>query len=984
MVRRGTPPEPGDEPIGEERLARLMGGMEQLFADTTASMVPDLVVDTSIETLRSIQDVLTRIRAQERDISLRGIHEIMTDAHLSDGVRTQIARICPELEVRPYHVRRRHMEIAARSLDTKHSHGMGGERFLSDMLEHGALGELGFSQSNRLIDLTAKTSSVAYPGAMQMLYTLLDGDVDELCRIVSAQTEGGKTTPMMEHMPRLINVYSDVTQTLIDNNRTNEPIGKNAVDFLKRLFSDPRWQLRDTSLELQPFSYMQQLMREGEPSSNPWRYGALSGTPFDKTKVPELVTRDIPREELAAVLLDINDFAYRTGVRNARELVDKYDRLGPKCNKECDELIPIIAPDVPLDEAVDVKIEIFRRRFIELPAELKMLFEQNQDVIDGLPDSPDEPKNALFDKIDELIDAYQIPVVQPRRTVELVRELRGAYTSLDTYYGEATNAKTHPLLLRLLSPEKIARDMKSQKQFVRLVSDLESDRSVDRKVLQSSIEVALRDQSSFLDVPLPALRNDSIRDVLVRLVIVHNLDHTIVPMVAAEGLDKSAGPIEKDFDVAAVGRVVKPWMDAAAAMVASLARLPGRERFKRIVGFTTEEAGKYFNGTTVYKDKEVDKARSYDFFCYENANGAFRDIMRYLVTNWNLSNFVVTDQEYGLLTEQYLKLITMDVGGSPIREIPLNDRVEGRIYTVDEMFEKISGQIHEIRTKLILISSRTRYGDAPCSDRSTPMGGRKTKPNTYYLGQLIKKLKAAFPGTPILVDGCQSIGRSYPPDDLKELGADMYIANGTKALGVRSSAVMGITQKFQESIKFKYDTATLDEQNIAALGIGIHRLRSTADYFRPEGNGPEFGRNRNRLDLKIGFHMARLTEHIIKHAEEYGRDFTDNYLPQAAPEFHGQHLEDSDRLKNQFGCEVVYPIHGHPKDYTGIVTLAFPNLRATQFVQLMNERGYRFTTCLEGDRAMRISCHYLHELHDIDELFRNLKEVHAHIVKLEA
>lgn len=1020
MVQFGQPPV-GVEAIGLDRHTALVSGLQRLRSDTAERLKTDLPSPAIVGILDSVGGVLLRISNLTSDDDIRIFRQSILRSQLSDEVRLCIETACPELGVTPSQVQQIHRSMAHSGIKES-SHGMGGEGFLKTLIDNSQLSQLTFNHSNRLIGLDEKLGYLAEVGTVQILYALLDGDLGALSRIVEAQSLAVGATPLVEHLPRLLSVFADVTQFLIDNNRTDAPIRKTAIDFLKTLFSDVCWQLRSTSRALQPFDRMQDVMRQGR-TRNPWHYNGVSGTFFDHRKITELVTRDIPRESVAEVLLDVNDYSYRTAVRAARLLVAEYDASPPKSKKKmrtsitkADALLDVISnegrshrsgggtsqgPDQDQSSDEDLhprlvqKMQILRDRFVTAPEELRQVFEEKAEFISKIeyPGAMDGAASSeLQQQLIEKIQRFNLPIDTTTDLVTLIRTLRGAYTSIQ-------DDESPLLLLRVLDPEKIARDPALQVRFAALIHSIKKTRMGDlhmKDTLARSLETALRDQSPYMDCPLVSCSNDSVREMLARLVAVHDLPPSIIPMVDAESLDTTQGPIGKDFNTAGIGRPVGTWLGGGAAYCSTLH--PSAD-FKGVVQFAGSEAAQFFDGV------RPGEKPTHGFYPFNTATDAFDDLMRQWGRLKPGENIVMLNVAYGLLRNHWLpRQSKKRVGGegrtpldgetdeppsAAIHTVHLNSSTERRPVTVYELYEQIAGAITS-KTRMVLIDSLTRFGDRPCVEGKD----RGTRPTSNSgLAELNQRIKRDFPGLPLLVDGAQAFGRTYPPDSVRNLHADIYLMSGGKVPAGVGGGILGLSNELQEEIGYVYHPPSLKLPNIAALGIAMHRLRGKVDFFRPEGN---VGQLRNMsLGRKMALRMSVLQQHFNEWIKSSGDHFVRDHLAKISPDFCQQHAADPDRLRTQFGWRVNSPGHDHAADFGGMVTVSNPNVSGAELASTLGSHGYRLLACLSAPNvlsdgtitttqpAMRAAFHYSHEIEDLDALGDSTLRAHGELARLQ-
>jgi len=369
---------------------------------------------------------------------------------------------------------------------------------------------------------------------------------------------------------------------------------------------------------------------------------------------------------------------------------------------------------------------------------------------------------------------------------------------------------------------------------------------------------------------------------------------------------------------------------------------------------------------------------------------------------------LISNQEFSGITEVFTKR------GAKVVDIKCNDREKGIAKDADTMFEDFKVKIEELRrTKpvfhdingkpelkrqqpiAILLSSKTRFGDA--------IGhvDKIATPNSYGLGILIKKLKEYDPTIPIIVDGCQSIGRNDAGEELQRLGCDIYLSGGGKGLGVGNVGFLAAKrvapeekgkswlahinedegeEETQKILKnpcsvLRPGKATEDIRRIGEFGMALQLLMLNADTWRSLS-----GSDKRQMRERVAEHMQKLTHQAIGRANEYAMALLTNKNFPVPMDDVGKLVENAD-IQKQFGCHVVYPVHRKGRDYNGILTITFPNIGSTPerenyMKEQLGKLGYSVEQCHYDRRGIRLSFHYLHEEKDVDKLFKAMEKIH--------
>jgi selenocysteine lyase/cysteine desulfurase len=282
----------------------------------------------------------------------------------------------------------------------------------------------------------------------------------------------------------------------------------------------------------------------------------------------------------------------------------------------------------------------------------------------------------------------------------------------------------------------------------------------------------------------------------------------------------------------------------------------------------------------------------------------------------------------------------------------------------------------DAQTLMILISSKTRFGDAPCS-RS-----KGNKPNTYYLQRLIAALRERHPVTFVVLDGAQSIGRALPEHQL--LGADVFLGSGAKALGTGEAGFIALRNELAASVGYQPSMLPLD--HIVAMGMALNNHDSCQrDLRRMEGNCGEQGQHEGWYN--IARRMRHLTTCALQEAQSHGANVLRLLQANGAQGIDerlrgaGELLGGEKGLQRLFGCEVLSPYHCNPLDHVGILTLLFPNMKGEQMAGELARRfyGMQVLPCRHRNRALRISFDYGHSAKDVSELFTAMATTQSHI-----
>ncbi len=519
------------------------------------------------------------------------------------------------------------------------------------------------------------------------------------------------------------------------------------------------------------------------------------------------------------------------------------------------------------------------------------------------------------------------------------------------------------VLIRLIHPKTIVKNPKVQQRFFQFLSQLkEGEIPQNDLALARSLEVVLHSDDPFLEIPLGVEDEEfalpSIRDLLMEVAL-DNFSETalrngfdeegnvreeggnpLIPMVDALGLDPARN-FPGNFKTAEVGITRQNLLRSGKAMLDELG-------FPAVLRFARQEMSTYLGA----------KGYSIDFFA--SGTSAFQNFMNECFPNLRQRDFfIVGDQEH----DSVIKFLTERGKGGGIRVVPLNNPIERRAKSYEELARDIGQKSHPKYARGVIFSEQTRLGDAPCSDPRKKQANQLSMLAKYHKQKKLQNLRKKrrrhghkgqnhHLDLPVIIDASQAIGRGEIASLGENRGVDAaaWFASGSKALGVGGVGVLALSKNFLASLPgnrqfhYAYEDSYLQAENIAALGLAVRRLRSNLDYFCIDGN---FGNNKSlSLAEKQGRHMANLTKLAI---------------------------ESTERRKGR----VLRPIHRNRKDFNGIFTVDFPDIPAIELLKKLNKRKAEGTLCfVEGREAVRFSCRYSDdEEANLEKLFDTIDEI---------
>ena len=986
--------------IDKEWLDKKQESLEGAFNSRKGHIKPE-PTDTSgskrivddLDAIRRIMGALIKMQLAIKgvDLSIRenrprvdDLKERLLPLELTDWVRWEVGKILG-IELTGGDYKDLHFEAGKQAINDC-NFLMGGQQFLQDFFqknEDHIQNNISPEIADKIVNLredVALAFGENYRDTVSLLFHCLRGDIRTLERIVNAQAgayrdrnkdtkDPGKPDHFFEHLRRFIAVYADVSQHLIVNSRYGEKIKEASEKVLELILQDRRLQLYLEVGENSPenlYSILRGFLNGDTKKTNPWFCGNLKNTPFDPQKIGSLITYDVPRQALAAVLWKLDDYQLFNLARKIRTLEE-------------------MAPDSQGKE-----LKQYERSKKDVNTLVYLLTQQYQ------------AETGQEISVDQLIGLAKTNYgYDPLDTIEMTKERR---------------VSPRDIIVRLIDPEKIVKSTQAQDECHNLLEQIEDSDSLN---LAKSLQELLWQSSLGLDVPLKrGFGGYSIRRRLMRMAItnfsenqlrygpeygLNNSDLTkgkpILRMLEAEMLETNKEELKNNFNTAGVG-VASGFLKKVAEAMLNI------ESYDGLMSFFRKEVELYLKidaieGEEINKkgDRKKTDEKEYQIFPNYSASIAFKEFLAQCLPKPKKSDYmIVTDHEYGGITEL---LQPKESGEESIKTVYLNKKEEKRPKTPDELFVEISQNIDPTHPpQMIILSSKTRLGDAPCS-LGKEDGGKKNN-NVYYLAQLVSRLKREYPMIPVMVDACQSLGRSEA-ESLRVLKPDIYLASGSKALGAGGAGFIALSQGFLNSLppehQFEYNPSTLPMKNIVALALALRALGSKEDMTRLEGNMGSL--REKKLEQKIADRMAALTEYTIKKAENYWRDilleYPDKLVSCLPVQMDDKKILDCQEDQNPLvwvpkeqrkslleaiKCQIEYPVHRNKIDYTGIITLNFAGMDSVvKLVDILRGKGFKILPCLKGQRAIRISFHYLHEEKDIDNLFEAIKEAHLQILQ---
>lgn len=801
-----------------------------------------------------------------------------------------------------------------------------------------------------------------------------------------------------DQMRDFISVFADITEKAINNSANLENKAKiemRSRKALARFLQSAEFQkanLGEEEAPPNPFQVFRSILL-GDKDMNPWVTEGCEDTPFDVSKFGLLMSEDVPRGLVADAVLFLNNY--------------KGVLLAQKINK--------LIQSINTSRAVAEKA---RERGKESP---------ESNTPPPLPPSLEERVDGAILQIQE----FNAPNAQIPDDIGSKIGMLADFVSRNIVFSpERDTEEIHPfaVLLRIVDSEKVVTNQTLRHEFttllsnipvLKLVEEVEEEVHEDKTIagaeeqkdalerIRRNILTAASSVQEFLSMPedggldqrldVPLLEvagNPSIRDLVTDMARrcfdnevwtmgprAHSPGRTgkfvegplVMPRDVLETTSEQIKALKKNFNTAAGTTLKRTWITNACAKWAEL--FPNSfQNFQAMHRFVLGQAEKYWRtGSETIK---------YQLALYPSATVAMNDVVNRLMPNVSGGDYIITSrQEYPGITAAFTGR------GATVEAIDCNDREHNRAKGADEIFASIIANIENRRKSptAFIFSSKTRFGDSvgvmeakrvERKDGTFEIIKTLNTPNSHGLRKLVGLLKKEYPTIPAIVDGCQSIGRNDEDEtDLVELGADVYLASGGKALGIdgnvgfvalrseveprkeKTKTPARKSDKPEEStmsdrllrdITFRYKNpldeleaknwlahqelavqrnplsklnptiGTVDIQRFAAFGIAIQRLMSTNATWAAIAVD-----DKRTQTERVAEHARRLTQYAIEKAEQYA----DSLVTNGGFPFNvtGAQLSDP-RVQHQFGCKVVIPVHRHRIDYSGMLAVTFPNL----------------------------------------------------------
>lgn len=853
-------------------------------------------------------------------------------------------------------------------------------------------------------------------------------------RLAEARTKGvSEENLFAERMQLFLGVYADITAKVLQNAKPKqaEIINKNSKAMLSRLLQSEQLRTAHLGAGKEPpdsFAVFSELLRQ-ENAINPWVVGDTSETPFDIGKFHLLISQDVPRGLVADSVFVLNNYQEA-----------------------------LLAQDVA---KIPPSVQRYKDRQRQAGA--------NAELPSGL-----ELTKALTNAAARIckLRGEKFNAPNPKEdTEEQLRFKRQEYERIVEDFVKPLGEGLPPFsaLLRIVDAKEVVKNGQIRDDFVPLLKSIpkfnDTEEDADKvRIIASSVKAFVEDPDPYLDVPLLGTEGDySLRTLLTVRANEWFDKEILLKGPYARSNRKEAPPPEplipprdtwrvpkerlaelaKNFNTAAGAKWLwaREWIEDACKI---LRRLPNS--YENILGFASRESKRYYK-----------MPGEYEVVFYASATDAMSNIVDKLFPNMVAGDyFIGSPQEYESMADPLIHK------GARFEAAYINERIGDtrRTKTPDEFYNDVVRIIErsgkgERLPRAIFLSSKTRFGDAvgvtPPESRSVlDATGKETgeekmlyTPNSHGLSTVIQRLKSNYPSVPVIVDGCQSVGRNDRDEDLSRLGCDIFINSGGKGPGIENVSMVAIRKVSQEQRDNKGNIVrkdgrpvfttpehhwlehikdekvlrnpesvltpgkgTVDISRVAALGFALQLLDSRIDTWSVIDPSDK----RKQRD-RIADHMGTMTEHMLKRAQEYAGLFFKRLqtadLPFAIPD--EATLTKNPAFVKRFGCQVVHPAHRNIIDYDGIVTLTFPNIgtverknvvlyertpeqrevripwRDNYLKTALDREGWPSEQCKKGGNAWRFSAHAstFPTNEHVDKLFNKIADAHVEFLKLQ-
>ena len=752
-------------------------------------------------------------------------------------------------------------------------------------------------------------------------------------------------------LQNFLGVYGDISQHVHESNAKGGEIKAKSRLVLAGVLEDRRLANSDN---FNPFEVLKEYLSESG-ITNPWIQSEAENSPFDAYRIGDLLDPEVPRKLLAMSAAGLNQPGLEVLSQKSTVVLRQYKAYQQLKRSEKTEDASLLKPK--LIKSLDEIITAYCR-------------ETKSDDTSGSEVS----QKVAFIKSKILAKAQWITT-----------EIQGNMGDISTF---------HPLMvmIRLIDPEKVVNNTSAGRQLRTMIQGIESfieklyqlDSSEQEQcgaALARSIELLLNSGDPYLDVPLKPDYKVTIRELMVQHIVRYLPEDIRENGAYARFKDKSiiqldhSGPLvtppdkalrtPNHFNSAMLGNE-RTWITRAAmAWIASENHAIGAGRtFEKMLRLATETLTKYY------------KARTFQTHFYSSATVAAIDVFPKLaLAEAEASDYIIgSNQEYGAMVDEAVKVLD--------RSAPRNDKKQraefielnhtnGSAKTAESLYEDIQTIIRERGQppRLIMFSSKTRYGDAPAIDE------RPGKENYFVLTDLMALIRKEWPEICIVLDGCQSFGRNDVGEDLDAMKPDLYFNSSAKALGGPNCGILMIREDFEgypEQPKGKEDLkgtrSTIDLPSVVATTLALRtRMGRLNPWFNPvlipEGNS---------LRVVESDRLIELTEYILGKLQSLP-----DTLIKAVGGLHKNLDEDVIKavINDALAIQIAYPTHKKRRDFNGIVTFGVPGIRGERLNSLLAEAltPNTVTNCLRQGDAIRASVLPHHTEADIDVLIDAIK-----------
>ncbi|MCF7917767.1 hypothetical protein K9L27_02065 [Candidatus Gracilibacteria bacterium] len=850
-----------------------------------------------------------------------------------------------------------------------------------------------FGAEYRLIVILLLHSLDFYFGKVERMINIQIGNYGHL----DQKDQNGKPY-FPSHLLKFFVNYADISQELIRDfpiDNCQKDIETRSHNMFHRVLNSKELLITHERGEalVNLFEVLVKIVKKN-PEKFPWfpfSEDFLQDTPFDKNSLTELIAPEIPRADLVQSLKELSLYKDIRQYEDLSKILFDYKKS--------------LITNVHEDKQIKI-IKNMRKGIKNAFQELK---ESQLSYDDDISDNEVvEVFEKLVNYLGTGLQGYGINIPNTHNSKEIDEynvPLNPEHLAL---------SKMH-IFLRLLHPKTIARNVNVQKQAIEFIDYVRKNINIlsenEKNLLILSLEklfyrkVGKENFDLDMDIPLKILKEKnkySLRSLLEELSL-ESFDDDIIaqgiqfdafqhkfrkgneplfPLLGRDmlemGYDDSLG---NNLNNAEKGIPREYLLKTAKRLIKAIKKtsLEDKSFYEKTLNFCKETMSKCFQA--------YDRGRpTHTFYIDSTATTAFERFFSQCIDFGPNDNAVFSKEEYQSIINVPLSKNSEGVKFFDLHTSEANGDM--RAATGEEIFERICSRVNK-NTKIIVLSSLTRFGNVPLSNKTKKNG------KISSLVALRNALKEKYPNIPLMIDGSQAIARTRM-EQLNALNPDIYLLSGNKAMGTKQAGFIALSKPLEEklfrmghSFISQENSSTIPLEESVAFALGLLRLAGKSDPFCLEGN---LGENKKKtLHEKISEKMKFLTTYTLKKFQNYSSEFVKQNT-QLVKEYMASkdYQEKNIRPEELFSCKIFNPLlEGSIKG--GMVVLYFPNISSERLSNRLKKDDFEVKPCLgplihpiTGNTArkkmVRISFDYLTETKDIDAIFEKILTLHGEIL----